>query len=72
MYQTYIGKLYDPSDNTRGFRGLLARASVHNREDRKEIANKGEARAGFRQFSLVMDLTGTQQKKFVQFNKEVF
>ena len=72
FYQKYRAKLLDINDNTGGFRGLVGRSNVRDREDTRQLAHPKETSVMFRFFDLIMTMTESQQEKMVDYQMELF
>jgi len=72
FWQKYKAKCLNKDDDMGGFRGLVGRSNVRDREDINIIAAPEEANTMFTLFDMVMNMTEKMQEKVVLYNRRVF
>ncbi len=72
FYQKYFQKAKNNCDNTGGYRGLVGRANVGNRENVHILVGEMEARVIFKYHHIIMKLPGEYKQDFVTYDNEKF
>ena len=70
FYQKYIYKAINNCDGTGGYRGLVGRANVGNRENSHISVSEKEARAVFKYHHIILKLPGEYKQEFVNYDNE--
>ena len=72
FYQKYICKAKDNCDGTGGYRGLVGRANIGNRENANAYVSEKEARVAFKYHHIILKLPGEYKQDFVTYDNEKF
>jgi hypothetical protein len=72
FWQSYQGRLKDPSDGTGGFAGLVHRSSARGRGDPFRTAVKAEAHQTFILVTLLLNLSGNLKDMLIAFQANLF
>ncbi len=70
FYQKYIYKAINNCDGTGGYRGLVGRANVGNRENSHISVSEKEARVVFKYHHIILKLPGEYKQDFVTYDNE--
>jgi hypothetical protein len=70
FYQKYIYKAKDNCDSTGGYRGLVGRANIGNRENLHISVSEKEVPVVFKYYHIILKLPGEYKHDFVTYNNE--